>query len=71
MVKEDFLNPSIQWSNPRPTKDASEGVRGTYALRTDGSAYSPGWRGVEKWTRWRKRMGRISYLDNPFKKGTL
>ena len=24
MVKEGFLNPSLQWSNPRPAKDASE-----------------------------------------------
>jgi hypothetical protein len=26
MVKERLLNPSLQWSNPRPTEDASEAV---------------------------------------------
>jgi hypothetical protein len=26
MVKEGLLNPSLQWSKPRPTKDASEAV---------------------------------------------
>jgi hypothetical protein len=26
MVKECLLNPSLQWSNPRPTEDASEAV---------------------------------------------
>jgi hypothetical protein len=41
MVKERLLNPRLQWSKPRPTKDASVAVRGAYALRTDGSAYSP------------------------------